>query len=108
MRIPRIGQNQDWGHIAAIYDQDKIRFETAANDISNILIFGYAQLTYTKPSLLIGDKPEKVTDTASFWWNPRFKQWHGLPTQLHERLKLFIERKTEEELAAIGQPSASQ
>jgi hypothetical protein len=100
MRVPHIGLNHNFGLVVGIFDQDKMKFQSAFGVEKDILIFAYARLVYTKPALLIGDKPESVTDVSSFGWNPKLGRWYILDNKSHEQLKLFIERKTEEERKA--------
>lgn len=100
MRIQRIGQNQNFGLTIGIFDQDKIKFQSAFGVEKDLLIFAYAKLIYTKPALLIENKPDSVTDISSFGWNPKLGRWYLLDGKDHEKLKIFIERKTEEERKA--------
>ena len=100
MRIPHIGQNHIFSLTIGIFDQDKIKFQSVLGVEKDLLIFAYAKLTYTKPPVLIGNKPQSVTDISTFGWNPKLGRWNMLDIKEHVQLILFIERKTEEERKA--------
>jgi hypothetical protein len=92
----RIGYQRDSGQTSGLTGEDKARFQSVLKDTGPTWIYAYVHVGYTIPPLLIGDKAEAVSDTFSFWWNPRFERWYATDEKQHKQLKTLAEQEIAE------------
>ena len=88
----RLGRGQTHNRYMGIQEDQRAWLETALNDKNSTLVYAYIRADYTSPANAIQSATE-YSDSASFWWNTRFKQWMATTPKGHELVKKVIVSK---------------
>lgn len=88
----RFSRGQRRSFFMGFNDDKRAWLEPALKDESGRRVFAYIQAKYTRPSNPVESEAE-LQDSASFWWNPKFKRWMSLSPEGNEILEKTVTKR---------------
>ena len=91
-RYPRLGRNRGKVRYFGMTDEQRNWLEPMLNDQSNTLVYAYIRADYMSTANPI-QGPVEYSDSASFWWNTRFKKFMEMSDAGHKQVEKVVALK---------------